>query len=780
MKRIIFIIIGILAVISLSVFIYLRSYLPDYSGELSVAGLEGPVTIERNQFAVPTIRAENRDDLYFAWGYVNAQDRMFQLEVTRRIAQGRISEFAGESTLKKDLFLRAVGFHRIAQTEIEKVDPVYRRYLKRYVDGINYYLEQEGTTLYMKLLGLEKETWTPADALSVGMMLNWTLAYNMSHEILYHKIARRIGPDRLRELVKDVPEDSPTIIEGYSAEQIKMKETFLSIMDEFGPLLGSQSASNNWVVADTKTAHNGVLFASDMQVHSNKLPNDFYLIRAISGDFYCAGAQVMGMPFITSGYNRNIAWGVTNSGADMVDLFRENIDRERKTWLFQDKEYPLNERKETFLVKGKGKVEKTIYSAGRRPLLTEVFDDLGFEVSLDWTAFDSVDFQGYFMINEAENWKEFRTATEKIRISPQNCVYADREGNIGYRVIGSLPVRKKGTGNIIQDGNRIRNNWDGNIPHDEYPEILNPDRGYIITANNRLTDRYPYDLNGTYAPRYRYDAIARMLKKKDNLNPRDMRTIQTDTHSVLAEKMKGIMKKYVKPGEDNRIKQALSLVMEWDGNVTRESVAASIYNTFYVRFFMQTIQDELGEELAEKYVAERYISMDRFFELLENDSGFFDDISTEKKESRENIATRAMNETLDLLEETTGSADMKSWKWGDIHVIRYDHFLGKSALLEPIVSYGPFPFEGDGETNNRARFKEVKPPYVGYLASAPRMVVRFDPEPRAWMMLITGENEYFMSPHRTDMITAWRNHEYFSVEESEVRYRMKLTPEKGD
>jgi acyl-homoserine lactone acylase PvdQ len=139
-----------------------------------------------------------------------------------------------------------------------------------------------------------------------------------------------------------------------------------------------------------------------------------------------------------------------------------------------------------------------------------------------------------------------------------------------------------------------------------------------------------------------------------------------------------------------------------------------------------------------------------------------------------------MKETLTLLEKATGSADMKDWRWGDIHVIRYDHFLGKSALLEPIVSYGPFPFEGDGETNNRARFKEVKPPYVGYLASAPRMVVRFDPEPRAWMMLITGENEYFMSRHRTDMITAWRNHEYFNVEKSEVRYRMKLTPEKGD
>ncbi len=776
MKKILYIASGLIIVLAVSVFFYLKSFVPDYTGSIKAPGLSAPVKIERNQFAVPTINAESMKDLYFAWGYVNAQDRMFQLEVTKRIAQGRISEFAGESTLKKDIFLRAVGFHEVAKREVKKVDPQYREYFQRYVDGINYYLDQEGTTLYMKLLGLKKELWTAADAVSVIMMLNWSLAYNMKHELLYHKMAQKIGLDQLKALLNFVPPKTPTIVNGKS-DSTESEKAFYALLEDFGSLLGCRSASNNWAIADSKTAHKGTLFATDMQVHDNKLPNDFYYIRVRAGEFQCTGAQVVGAPFIVSGYNNNIAWGLTNNGADMVDLFKEKIDWEKKTYRFQGRDYPLTEKKVAIPVKGKGVVEKTLYYVKNRPILSEVFDDLNMDISLDWTAFDSIMFHGFFKLNQARNYDEFYEATKSIRISPQNCAYADRYGNIAFRVIGSQPLRNKGTGNIIHDGEKVSRNWKGNIPHDQYPSLKNPAKGYIITSNNKVVEDYPHYLNGTYAPKYRYENIKGMLQDRNDLTVEDMQTMQTDTHTVLAKKMKTIMKQTIRVGNDDRMKEAVDIVMAWDGNVSKESVAASIYNTFYVRFAFQTLKDELGDNLAEEYISERYISMERFFQLLENESNFFDDINTDKKENMSDIATRAFRETLALLEETSGSSDMKKWQWKNFHVIRYDHFLGKAKFLEPFVSYGPFPFEGDGETNNRGRFKEVRPPYVGSLASAPRMVVRFDPDPTAWMMLITGENEYFMSPHRTDMIDAWRKHEYFCMEESEVKYLITMVPD---
>ena len=209
MKKIISIILIFILVIFVSLYVYLRSLVPDYNAEIAAQGLKAAVTIERNRYAVPTIIAQNDEDLYFAWGYVNAQDRMFQMEFTRRVAQGRISEFAGEPALQKDIFLRAVGFYDIAVQSMEKLDPVYKKYLQRYVDGINYYLNTEGTNLYMKILGFKKETWKPADAASVAVMLTWTLAYNMKHEILYHKIAQKIGKERCMELLNFIPRKRP-------------------------------------------------------------------------------------------------------------------------------------------------------------------------------------------------------------------------------------------------------------------------------------------------------------------------------------------------------------------------------------------------------------------------------------------------------------------------------------------------------------------------------------------------------------------------------------------
>ena len=776
MKKAFAVIAIVIAVIAVGVYLWLRAGLPSYTKSITAEGLTAPVTIERNRFAVPTITAKNRQDLFFAWGYVNAQDRLFQMEFTRRVGQGRISEFAGEDSLSKDLFLRAVGFAEHAKKSVDRLDPQVKAVYQRYIDGINHYLDTEGPNLYMRLLGMKKEKWEIADSVLIAMMLNWSLSYNMKHEILYHRMIGKIGQENAAKLINFIPPGTSTIIDDRVSEAVG-DNALASLVKDLDPLLGCRSASNGWTIGPKKTAHGGAILCSDMQVHQSKLPNDFYILRVKSGDFDVTGAQVAGLPFIASGYNRHIAWGLTNHGADMVDLFKESVDWKKKTYRHKGEDYPLGEKKVVLHVKGKDPVEKTLFYCGRKPLLNEVFKDMGFDMSLDWVGFDGTDIQGFFLLNQARTYDDYLSSVRHIHMSPQNLVYADDQGNIAYTVIGSLPLRERGTGNLVTDGSLVLENWKGHIPDDRYPLLKNPERGFIASANSKNAENYPFELNSTYAPGYRYENIAVMLRDKSNIDVEYCKKMQTDIHTVLAEKLQAFIKKQVKVDEkDDKEKTAYDTLLTWDGNNRKDSAGASLYNTFYVRFAFQTLVDELGPDLAAEYIAERYISMETILDMAEKGSLFFDDVRTPEKETLSDIASRAFKETCELLNKASGTSDPLKWAWGDLHKIRFDHVLGASALFRTLVNYGPLPFEGDGETNNRARFNEVAPPYIADLASAPRIIVKFDPQPKGYMMLITGVNEHFMSRHNTDMTDAWLRHEYFSVDEEPVKYRMSIAP----
>lgn len=774
-KKSLLALLGVIIIAVVGVWLFLRSYLPDYETDIKAAGLNKPVTVERNRFAVPTITAENDDDLYFAWGYVNAQDRIFQMEFTRRVAQGRLSEFAGESTISKDYFLKAVGFYERAKSEFRKMTSETRRFLTRYVDGINHYLDTEGTPLYMKLLGIEREQWQPADAFSVAMMLNWSLAYNMQHELLYYGIQKKLGKERAAELLNLVPPDTPTIIDDKVGNYLD-EEAFGAFLDSFDDLLGCFSASNNWTIAPEKTVYKGAILSTDMQVHNSKLPNDFYLVHVKTPDYEAAGAQVVGLPFIVSGYTQHFAWGLTNNGADTVDLFAETINWDNKTYRYQGKDYPLDKEEIEIKIKDQDPMRKTVYKVGHKPVLNEAFPDLGFDISLDWAGFDDINVEGFFYLNRAANKEEFLKGARMIRMSPQNMVYADAEGNIGYRVIGSLPKRIRGTGNFIQDGEKRQRNWQGNLPDADYPAVENPARGFIASANNKPTQSAGYHVNGTYAPGYRYENIVRLLRDKNDIDADYVEQMQTDTFTLLAGKVQQLMRTHVQPGSELE-KKALETVLAWDGVNRKDAIGPGIYNTFYVRLANQVLADDIGSDLAARYIVSRYISQERIFQILSEQADWIDDSSTAEKENLSDIANRAFSETVRMLEAYFDSSDINDWHWGELHKIKFDHVLGQSDLLKPLVNYGPFPFEGDSETNNRARFYEIEPPFIADLASAPRIVVSFDPEPSARMMLITGENEYFMSKHNTDMTDAWLRHEFFSLEKETKAYRMKILPQ---
>ena len=763
----------VLLILPLAGALYLGSYLPDYSETLSITGLKAPVSIKRNRYAVPLVEAQNTDDLYFAWGYANAQDRMFQMEFIKRVGQGRISEFAGEDALSKDIFLRAVGFARLAQRETDTLPPEERKILQRFVDGINYYLDSRGTPLYFTLLGLKKEKWRPSDSLLVAYMLNWSLAYNLKHELMYQKITARIGPDESRKLLRLIPSDTPVTITARDLEKIdRVAGIRLPIA-----LLGCRPASNAWVLSPQKTDFSGPLLANDPHMAANKIPGDFYLIRVRAEGMDATGGQVAGVPFIAMGYNRYGAWGVTNQGADVVDVYIESVDWEKKTYRRNGKELPLTAIEESFAIKGKPAVQKTLYYAGRRPLLREVFPELQTDISIDWAGFDSKGhFSGFLALNHSRSHGDFSNATKRIHMSPQNMVYAESTGTIAYRTIGTLLNRSPGSGNMPQPAADQPANWDAILDPELNPAPQNPPQGLIASANNRVIRDFPYDMNGTFAPRFRYERIAQMLTGRAKWDIDATKRMQNDTGSVLALQMLPVMEQLIKVPDRPLAERALQRVLAWDGDMRPDLPEPSIYNTWLVRFMYQTFKDELGDELAATYVGQRYIVLERFLELLNSGSSFFDDTGTPGDETASDIASRAFMETLEILEEYTGSPEINAWQWHKLHMIQFDHLLGKSKLLRPFVNRGPYPLGGDGETNLRALFNQVEPPFTVGLTAGLRMVVAFDPRPAGHMVLVTGQNEFFMSEHYDDMTRLWLQGEYFPVEAATVRYETKMYP----
>jgi penicillin amidase len=361
-------------------------------------------------------------------------------------------------------------------------------------------------------------------------------------------------------------------------------------------------------------------------------------------------------------------------------------------------------------------------------------------------------------------------------MSPQNMVYADTAGTIAYRTIGTLLNRVPGTGNFPQPTMERSANWDAILDPELNPATLNPSEGFIASANNRVVRDFSFEMNGTFAPRFRYQRIAQMLRAENDYDVHTTMQMQNDTRSVLALKMIPIMRRLIRAPQNSRADEALQQTAAWDGDMRPERPEPSVYNTWLIRFMYQTFNDELGDELAAAYVGERYMVLERFLELLREESPFFDDVGTSAKEGAGDIATRAFMETLEILTDFTGSPHIEQWHWRKLHQIRFDHLLSKSKVLRPFVNRGPYPMGGDGETNLRALFNQVEPPFTVGLAAGLRMVVGFDPQPRGHLVLITGQNEFFMSEHYDDMTGLWLKGKYLPVEDAEIRYLTIMQP----
>lgn len=774
--RIGFVLLAIVIVLAGAGTWFVRRPWPKVEGTMAVSGLSAPVEVIRDPWGVPHIYAQNEHDLFFAQGCVHAQDRLWQMEMNRRAGSGTLSEVMGEVTLNTDRYLRTIGLRRAAERFWVEMDGEHRAILEAYAEGVNAYIEthRDRLPLEFTILGVDPKPWTPVDTLTWGNMMALLLCSNYRSELVRMQIVAELGEEGTQQLFSLFARDMPLIIPDPVNQYDWSKGLRLESLADVDEWLGNPTTlgrgSNSWAVHGSRTVTGMPILANDMHLDVG-MPSVWYENGLHGGRFDSVGFTFPGVPLIIIGHNEHIAWGATNLGPDVMDLYLEKLDNPENPmqYEFMGEWDDLKIIQETIGVKGQEPVVLDILFTRHGPILNNALGILEKEpIALRWTLHEGNRlFQAVVQVNLATNWQEFHEALRYWEAPGQNLVYADVDGNIGYHASGKVPIRASGhQGTLPVPGWTGEYEWQDFIPFDELPSTLNPPAGLVVTANNKVvSDDYPHLLTYEWFPGYRAGRITDLLAASDQLTIKDIRNIQADTYSLPAEALCSYLLA-VEPESDLQA-QALTQVKAWDLNFEIDRVGASIYQTWYLFMLRNTIGDELGEELEETYLAGEYEQystqhVPMMIELMaDTDNAWFDDVNTSEVETRDDIARRSLADAVNWLSERYGK-NPDRWAWGQLHTVTFRHSpLGYSGIapLERIFNSKTIPARGGMFSVNSAGFNWTWP-FEMLAGTSQRMIVDLSNLDSSLAINNTGQSEQAFHPHREDLIPMWQNVEY--------------------
>ncbi len=750
---------------------FVRRSLPRLEGQLA-APVTAPVVVRRDAYGVPHIRGSTLEDVLFAQGYVHAQDRLFQLDLTRRAVSGRLSEVFGEGFLQADRFLRAVGFMRAARATEADLPPELRSALQAYADGINAFIREHAGRLPLEftLLGYKPDPWQIAESLAIAKYMAWDLGGNMQTEIFFWRLTAHLGAEKAASLFPTYPHDGPSIVdrlhrlpqqpglaEGLARLQQVAESTGMWARDQF-------RGSNNWVVAPSRTASGKPILANDMHLGIGA-PSIWYQNHlTVEGEFDVTGVMFPGIPGVIVGHNGHIAWGVTNVGPDVQDL---RLERRHPTdptrFEYMGKWYQAEVERHEIRVKGRSEpVMFEVLVTRHGPLISEALEELDVPCSLRWTALAPTgEFAAMLGLAQARNWAEFCRALENFAAPAQNFVYADREGNIGYRANGLFPIRRAGDGLVPVPGWTDEYDWVGFVPWDEIPQLFNPPEGYIVTANHRVAGvEYPYFLSHQWAPPYRAQAIIEALADRHELTLEDMIPIQNSWVNLQARLLGPvILRELDAVGMEGTAAAALRELEAWldDPHDLPEAAGPTIFHTLYLKLLEATFLDEMGEDLYAAFLrhGSPVNTLDRM--LSEGHADWFDDVGTPEREGLREVMAAAFARAVEELEQALGK-DPARWEWGKLHTVSFDHALGAQRPLHLIFNRGPFPTGGSHVTPGAASFSLPRP--FAVTSSAPWRYLVDLADLRGLDVLAIGISGHPFSVHYDDQMALWLKGEY--------------------
>jgi penicillin amidase len=786
--------------------------LPQTTGQLEVPGLAGEVTVVRDEHGIPQLYGDSMDDLMRAQGYVHAQERFYEMDIRRHLTAGRLSELFGDTALETDKFIRTMGWRRVAERELALVSPDTRVALEAHADGVNAYLADrplgelglEYTVLRAGGLDYRPEPWTPVDSLAWLKAMAWDLRGNMTDEIDRALALADHTQAEVRQLYPPYPYDEHAPIVGQGAvvdgvfeqdatepaTRLPRRPGYLSrarpvlrrvhgLADRMPALLGKGDGigSNAWVVSGDHSATGEPLLANDPHLGVS-VPGIWMQMglhcRTVSEDcpLDVAGFTFSGVPGVVIGHNADIAWGFTNLGPDVSDLYLERVRGDR--WRYDDQWRNLRTRTETIEVRDGDDVKLTVRSTEHGPLLSDVSEDYeqlgrqapvdhpepggdGYAVSLAWTGLQPAPTADAILrLNLATDWDSFRKAAARFDLPAQNLVYADREGHIGYQAPGRIPIRKSGNdGNLPAEGWRPDDDWTGNyIPFDGLPNVLDPDEGFIVTANQAVIGPdYPFHLTDDWDRGYRSQRIRDVIEDEDELSVAEMQALQTDNRNPIAPALTPYLLEIQLPStywDDGQEK-----LRTWDYNQDRDSQAAAYFNVVWRNLLERTFEDELPEEVWPDG-GQRWMAV--VSRLLGRPADpWWDDATTDGEvEARDDILEDALRDARDEMTRLQ-ARNAEEWSWGHLHHLDLtNQTLGTSGigLVEALVNRGPWEVGGGGSAVDATSWDAVEG-YAVTAAPSMRMVVSMrDFDESRWINL-TGVSGHPYSDHYTDQTDLW-------------------------
>ena len=703
-----------------ALWLYSRQVLPQTDGTLNVSGLLGELRIERDALGIPTIKAGSAEDAMFGLGFAHAQDRLWQLETHRRIGSGRLAEAFGPGALETDKFLRSLGVKRAATAQWAKASPEGRAAILAYTAGVNAYLQghMKARPPEFIVLGVQPEPWTPEDSMAWAIMMAWDLGGNWSTELLRMRLALKMPVDRINQLIPPYPGDPPMATADYAAlfRGLKLDGKLGQQALNFAPESGVEGVgSNTWVVHGSHTDTGKPLLANDPHLKLSA-PALWYFARLEAPGLKVAGATMPGLPFVVLGQNENIAWGFTNTGPDVQDLYIERIKPDdANQYQTPDGWARFESVAETIKVKGQADVAVTVRATRHGPVisdsgvaegLTGGNDKPGYALAMRWTALDpdpsTID--AGIAFGRAKSVAEFVAASARYVAPMQNMVVADREGHIGVVSAGRVPLRKPENdlkGQVPSPGWDARYDWAGFLEPSLTPRELDPPRGWIATANQRIhAPDYPHYLTNEWAVPYRMQRIEQLLSAKPRHNIDGLRDMQADVLSLGTQRLLPFIRKA--KTEHPLAAAAHQQLAGFDGTMAADKAAPLIVWAWARQLTLAVFADDIGQPLMERTLGSRSFR-DALEGVLErNDDRWCDDQSTPAAETCAQQMDVAFGKALDELQAVHG-ADVAQWQWGKAHVARSEH--RPFSRVKPLARWFELrtPVGGDTYTVNVSR-----------------------------------------------------------------------------
>ncbi|WP_374763607.1 penicillin acylase family protein [Yunchengibacter salinarum] len=771
----------------------MRHSLPDHDGTRQVTGLDGRVRLERDVFGIPHIKGESWRDIHFALGYAHAQDRLWQMEINRRIGHGRLAEVVGRPGIAIDRYFRTLGFTQAAKSAWAAMEDTPRAALTAYAAGVNAFLGDRRTALppEFTLLDVTPEPWSPVDSLVWQKMMWLDLSGNMRHELARARLLTRLSPRQVEAIYPPYPGSReaplPALEDIYDDLPVR-PEALDRLAAHIGPPPEAGYGSNNWVVSGARTKSGKPLLANDPHLGLST-PSIWYLVRlhnTTSGENQ-VGVSFPGAPGVVLGRNDHLAWGFTNVAADVQDLYVEKLTDDGQV-LTPAGKAPLKTRTEMIRVRGGDPINLTVRATRHGPLISDAMEDVAdllrdeYALSLRWTALDETDsgLSALLAMGRAADVSAFKAAARRFDGPAQNIVYADREGTIGHIAPARVPVRAAGNpvnGRLPSPGWDARYDWQGFLPKSALPERENPADGLIATANEKIVgESYPHYLTRDWALPYRGNRIRHLLRATPKHDLASFTHIQQDTVSDMARDILPHMLAHLDSSGP-----AVERLLAWDADMATDSSAALIFQRWLRHYQDRLMADELGDLYDDfRRIRPRLVKASLYWARPEPDTGpapyysvgviskasaldWCDDRATEVTETCPDLARAAFQDALDDLTSRFGP-NMDNWTWGRMHILTQSHrplgpvpILGGLFQISGPQSGGRFTINvgGNGNDPDMPHRSGFGPSYRGIFDLA-------EPDTSLYVQP-TGQSGHPLSENHDDLYPLWRDGRYVQI-----------------